>query len=93
MCPPPSYGTEGCLLYDGYLGYHRVGPDNERTPVEVERNDSLLEEVTEFGECIRTGREPEVTGEVALLALAVVEGAIRSDAEGRPIEIAELLEG
>ncbi len=86
------YGTEGCLLYDGYLGYHRVGSDNERKPVEVERNDALLEEVTEFGECIRTGKKPEVTGEVALLALAVVEGAIRSSDEGRPIEIAELLE-
>lgn len=87
------YGTEGCLLYDGYLGYHRVGLDNERKPVEVQRNDSLLEEVTEFGECVRTGREPEVTGEVALLALAVVEGAIRSDAEGRPVDVAELIQG
>ncbi len=86
------YGTEGCLLYDGYLGYHRVGLDNERKPVEVQRNDSLLEEVTEFGECVRTGTEPEVTGEVALLALAVVEAAIRSDAEGRPVEVAELIQ-
>lgn len=85
------YGTQGALLYDAYLGYHRVGPDNERRPLQVERNDTLLEEVTEFGECIRTGRQPEVTGEVALRALAVVEAAIRSDAEGRPVEIAELL--
>lgn len=86
------YGTEGCLLYDGYLGYHRVGLDNERKPVEVRHNDSLLEEVTEFGECVRMSREPEVTGEVALLALAVVEAAIRSDAEGRPVEVAELIQ-
>jgi len=85
------YGTEGCLFYDGYLGYHRAGLDNERTPVEVGRNDTPLEEVSEFGDCIRSGRQPEVTGEVALLALAVVEAAIRSDAEGRPVEGAELL--
>lgn len=85
------YGTQGALLYDAYLGYHRVGSDNERRPLQVERNDTLLEEVTEFGECIRAGRAPEVTGEVALLALAVVEAAIRSDAEGRPVEVAELL--
>jgi len=86
------YGTKGSLLYDAYLGYYRVGLDNERKPVQVERNDTLLEEVTEFGDCIRSGRQPEVTGEVALLALAVVEAAIRSDAEGRPIEIAELID-
>jgi predicted dehydrogenase len=32
-----------------------------------------------------------VTGEVALLALAVVEAAIRSQEEERPIDIAEVL--
>jgi len=86
------YGTEGCLFYDGYLGYHRCGLDGERKPVEVEANNTLLEEVSEFGECIRAAEQPEVTGAVALLALAVVEAAIISDAEGRPVDIAELLE-
>ncbi len=85
------YGTEGSLFYDGYLGYHRCGLDGERKSVDVPRNDSLLEEVTEFGQCVRSGGQPEVTGEVALLALAVVEAAIISDAEGRPVEITELL--
>jgi predicted dehydrogenase len=85
------YGTQGCLLYDAYLGFFRVGLDNERKAIDLERNDTLLEEVTEFGRCVRSGKPPEVTGEVALLALAVVEAAVRSEAEARPIDIAEVL--
>ena len=49
------------------------------------------DEMFEFGECIRTGKQPEVTVRVALDALAPVEAAIISSREGRTVEISELL--
>jgi predicted dehydrogenase len=51
---------------------------------------STTDEMREFGECLRTGRQPEVTVRVALDALAPIEAAIRSSREGRTVELAEL---
>ncbi|MDO8682301.1 MAG: Gfo/Idh/MocA family oxidoreductase [Armatimonadota bacterium] len=53
--------------------------------------DERTEELEEFGDCIRTGAKPEVTGEVGLLNLAVVRAALKSAQEGRPVKLKELL--
>ena len=48
-------------------------------------------EMRQFGECLLTGRRPEVTIEVALEALAAVEASIVSSREGRAVALSELL--
>jgi len=40
--------------------------------------DPILEEIDEFADCIRTGRNPETDGQVGLVALALVRAAIDS---------------
>lgn len=52
---------------------------------------ATTDEMREFGECLRTGRPPEVTARVALDALAPVEAAIISSREGRPVDVGEVL--
>jgi predicted dehydrogenase len=47
-------------------------------------------EFHEFGECIRTGAQPEVSGEVGRKAVALVNAAFESGALGRAVTIAEV---
>ncbi len=51
---------------------HRAAADN-----------TIIEELEEFGECIRSGKTPETGAGEALTALAVVEAAIRSADSGK----------
>jgi predicted dehydrogenase len=53
---------------------------------------TIIEEVSEFVRCIRTGEKPEISGEAGLHNLAVVLAAVESDRSGKPVEIAKLLE-
>ena len=50
----------------------------------------LALEYQEFAECIRNGTQPEVTGEVAKRAVALVYALFESDRTGRPVTIAEI---
>jgi len=77
-----GWGTDVRIVRGGNKGEEIAkGPDA----------DDRLEELEEFGDCIRTGAQPEVTGETALRNLAVVRAAIRSHEERRPVSIAEIL--
>jgi len=92
------YGTE-CNLYafstkDGMrLRVRTADGDEVETPTRggTEARHPTTDEMREFGECLRTGKPPEVTVPVALQALAPVEAAIISSREGRTIDLAELL--
>ena len=84
------YGTEANLLTDRYeLTIHWA--DGRREEPELPEVEVYVEEIEDFAGAIREGREPEVTGEAGMAALAIVEGAIRSAQEGRIVETAELL--
>jgi len=86
------YGTEANLSADlgNVVRIVRGGNKGEEV-VEGPATDDRLEELEEFGECIRTGGQPEVTGEMGLRNLAVVRAALKSHQERRPVTIAEIL--
>ncbi|MBV9579844.1 MAG: hypothetical protein JO057_14740, partial [Chloroflexi bacterium] len=53
----------------------------------------LALEYHELARCIRTGQQPEVTGEVALRDVALVYALFESDRAGRPVTLAEVVSG
>lgn len=53
--------------------------------------DPVLEELEEFGLCIREGKQPETGPKEALLALAAVQGLMVSAKEGRMISLEEII--
>ena len=59
-------------------------------PFQVTDSKILALEYHEFGECIRTGRPPEVTGEVGRRDVALVNAAFESGLLGRPVTITEV---
>lgn len=62
-------------------------------PFPVTDSKILALEYHEFGECIRTGQPPEVTGEVGRRAVAMVYAALESGKLGRPVTIDEVERG
>lgn len=83
-------GTDANVRWDRATGL-LLESDAGREVIPVAENDTVLEEIEEFAQCIRAGAKPEVGGEGALRALAVIEAAVLSNQRQRPVEIAELL--
>ena len=83
-------GTQANVRWDrvGGLMLEREG---SRETIPVADNDTVAEEIDEFAGCIRNGSAPEVDGEKALTALAIIEAAILSNQRGHPVDIAEIL--
>jgi predicted dehydrogenase len=52
---------------------------------------AIVEEISEFVQCIRTGDRPEIGGEAALHNLAVVLAAVESDKLQAPVTIASIV--
>ena len=86
------FGTGG----NAYVGANRhillVRPDRTEEEIETEQVNTILEEVREFGRCVREGKRPEVGGEEALLALAVVRAAIKASQGKRTVTVEEILQ-
>jgi UDP-N-acetyl-2-amino-2-deoxyglucuronate dehydrogenase len=62
------------------------GKDKPETiPLSV--GDPILEEVDEFADCVRTGKNPETDGWGALAALGLIRAAIDSARTGKPVEM------
>ena len=87
------YGTKGNIHYDRFEGLYHKETDEARVAVPYKGVDILRDELDHFADCVRTGAEPETGGQEGIDALAVVVAAIRSAAEGRAVEIAEVMEG
>jgi len=82
------HGRKANLFFNLGEGlYIQRSGDTKREKIEVRKVDTVLEELEEFAECIREDKNPEVGGEEALQALAIVEAAIRSNKSGRPVDI------
>lgn len=86
------FGTGGNAYLEQSRRIRLVRPDKTEEEIETEEIDTVLDEVREFGRCIREGKRPEVSGEEALLALAVVRAAIKSSQEDRTVTVEEILE-
>lgn len=86
------YGKEATAYYTLFDGL-RLLRRGERAPraVPCEKNDTLVEELEEFADCVRGRAKPEVTGEMATASLAVIRAGVRSAREGRRVEIQEIL--
>lgn len=56
-------------------------------PVSFAPGDPVLEEISEFAQCIITGRHPETDGESALTFLSFVRAAIDSARLGKQVEL------
>ncbi len=84
------YGTKAIATFDlaeGLVLQRRE--ESAATPVAIEPNDYLRDEIEEFAACIMDGRRPEVGGHEAMAALAVVRAAVDSAATGRPVLLGE----
>jgi predicted dehydrogenase len=55
--------------------------------VPFEERDVVAEELDELARCVRGEAQPETGAEEALAALAVIIGAVESDAAGRPVPL------
>jgi predicted dehydrogenase len=92
------HGVEGVVLVEeeGGAYYQKKGTSNlvrQALPdADIQKRDSLAEEIDEFASCIQEGGKPEVTGEEGLAAVAVMEAIVKSAESGLPVEIKDLLE-
>lgn len=75
---------------DGAELYVQTPDMASRRPEEVTVLDATADQMREFAECIQTGRDPEVTGEVGADVIAVLEAARISVAEHRPVSVADV---
>ena len=57
----------------------------ETIPLSI--GDPIVEEMDEFGDCIRTGKEPETDGQGGVVALALIRAAIDSARLGKPVDL------
>jgi predicted dehydrogenase len=93
------HGTEGVLDYqvdasvwprpellDGATTL-RLATAGGMQQIEFEQRDVLVEELDELARCARGEAEPETGAGEALAALAVVLGAVESDAASRPVAL------
>jgi predicted dehydrogenase len=55
--------------------------------IPIPHTDPFLEEISEFADCIRTGKRPETDGQGALAALAYVRAAIESARTGKEVKV------
>jgi predicted dehydrogenase len=78
-------------LFDGLRSLKRG--DDDQAPVAVGTVDTLVEELVEWADAARGNGVPEIGGEGATESLAVVKAGLKSVAEGRHVEVAEVLAG
>lgn len=87
------YGKKASALYSKHTGlYFLKQGDDAPHHVAFEETDTLAEQMAEFGDCIRTGAEPEIGGEWASRSLAVIRAGVKSAREGRKVTIDEIME-
>jgi predicted dehydrogenase len=87
------YGKEASALYSLHTGMYHI-KRGEKIPIKMtfQKNDTIAEQMEEFGECIRTGAEPEVGGEWASRSLAVIRAGVKSAREKRYVTISEIMD-
>ena len=86
-------GTRANATYDKALGLVVRRDTRERAVCEIvplAAIDPVREEMAEFATCIRQGGRPEVGGEEATFALAVVLAAVESGQRDRAVDVRDL---
>ncbi|MCZ6839872.1 MAG: Gfo/Idh/MocA family oxidoreductase [Alphaproteobacteria bacterium] len=86
------YGKRMSAYYNLFDGLRALKQgESEHIPVAIDAVDTLAEELIEWADAAQGGRAPEVGGDGATQSLAVVMAGIKSVAEGRHVEVAEIL--
>ena len=86
------YGKEASAYYDFHQGLRLLRRGARiAEPVQVGKNDSIVEELEEFERAVRGEVEPEKDGERITASLAVILAGIRSAKEERTVEVKEIL--
>lgn len=86
------FGLDGNLFHNRHgkpLEIQRASGESET--LEVTGLHPLRVEVEDFAEAIREDRAPETSGPEGIAALAIVEAAVRSAYERRPVTVAEVM--
>jgi predicted dehydrogenase len=96
------YGSEANLFYETDMSIWPAAEKMDgattltlqtaggREPVTFEARDMLVEELAEFGRCIRGAAVPETGAAEGLAALQVIRGALTAHEAGRPIDVDSL---
>ena len=86
------YGKKASALYNLSTGMHYMEQgDDAPKHIPIEMNDTICEQMEEFGDCIRNDTEPEVGGEWASRSLAVIRAGVKSANERRFVTIEEIM--
>ena len=86
------YGKEASAYYDLHQGLRFLKRGGDRSsPVALEKNDAIRDELEEFAAAVRGEGQPEMDGERGTASLAVIRAGIESAREGRRVEVAEVL--
>jgi predicted dehydrogenase len=86
------YGKRMSAYYNLFDGLRSLKQgDTGQTPVEVEKIDTLAEQLIEWADAARGAETPEVGGDCATASLAVVKAGIKSVRVGRRVEVEEIL--
>jgi predicted dehydrogenase len=78
---------------DGAELYLQEPSARQRTRLAVEAVDAVADQMREFAACIRSGDDPEATGERGCDVVAVLEAARISVAEHRPVDVSDVRDG
>ena len=87
------YGKTATAYFNHFDGL-RILFRGEKTPntVDYVENDTIVEELEEFANCVRENTKPEVDGFRAVESLAVIMAGVLSSKENRSVKIEEILE-
>lgn len=88
-----GHDGSGWSEMDGAELYLQAPTQPARQRQDLTVTDALAEQMAEFANCIRTGRDPEVPGEAGREVIAVMEAARISVAEHRPVSVEDVRTG
>ena len=87
------YGKAASAYYDLHNGLrHLKQGDDAAIPVPCDKTDVIAGELEEFAHAVRGDGTPEVGGARATASLAVIQAGVRSVAERRVVDVAEILD-
>ena len=86
------YGKRLSAYYNLFDGLRSLKQgDTDQIPVDVDKIDTLADQLIEWADAASGAGTPEVGGESATDSLAVVKAGIKSVREGRHVDVAEIL--
>ena len=88
-----GHDGSGWSEVDGVELYLQSPAEPTRSRIDIPAVDAVAEQMGEFATCIRTGADPELTGEHGREVIAVLEAARISVAEHRPVAVADVRSG